>query len=357
MKKIFISAVVLGTKLIVACGGHDHERQPLSFLKGTESIQTCESESQESNECYSRYLGFIDFGSLQFLGHDGAELKPDAGLDVETQANMNEQQIKTVPRPIDLEVTQTPSDKNSAIILKKIVAPPFPNPLVQPNQHDDRLIRNTHTFNRTYSEGCPDSVICVDQMQIVFDDQDKDPQTYCIYDEDNQSTTWIPMGFAPGSRFESLAQAPKAYGPYIVRRYGGEGIECSNPGLAPSQETRAQVTISIKRRHATPGAEKFDQSTAYPIDFEAVVKVDRIDKDGKKLPHNIPPYVDHSIGLQSSSAYYFNEETGKIVKVKKKIREVISDRQDQENYLGITLDINFLLFSDNKGLQNLPSPK
>lgn len=314
-----------------------------------------ESLRQDPNELIfrSRYQGTMDRQSLKFLhlqpvtGSGVREISPEDSLfynDFEipgvgvVRSGDGPAIERLAATPIDLVAEQTAGDKRAATFLQHVNAP-FGNSESNLDVFGENSENGTQIYDRVLgSKHCPESLVCINRAQII--PAQGVGQTFCYYNTNGVNTA-IPIGLSPGASYEGVKNIPHKYGPFIVRRFAVSDVDCAKTNLTPADERKVIFSLGLSRDAQVLEKANADNRTGEKIDFGITVFVDMLNEHGRRRPHNTLPYIDAVTGFQSATTYYFNNDSGRLLKIIKTFRKAFRGMPTTLGYQGLVVDIAF----------------
>ncbi len=208
-------------------------------------------------------------------------------------------------------------------------------------------------YNRVVpgASDCPDSLVCIDHMLVR--PKTGEARSYCFYDAVTKQKSAIPIGATPGLRraqlVSMLASTNGRFGPYLVRRFDSDAVDCDDESLKPAVESEVNIAVGIdtddmilRRINASliNGANRAD----YGVKFENVLM-----NGDQEVSHLQAPFIDTLTALQSKTVYYFNESQAELVRIIKTLRRPVNfslNSFDLSVYTGFLVDVEFKFCKD-----------
>jgi hypothetical protein len=158
--------------------------------------------------------------------------------------------------------------------------------------------------------GCPSGFGCVERTDVRPRQEAIQPFSYCYFDEFDQPT-FIVSGVSPAASEGLFSQDEVEFGPYKTVKVGIDE-PCSRADI---EKASKPFKSSFRKTFDTHGyfSRLIDRFT-----YGVEVKVFFINEKGNRIASEVQPYVDNTIGMQSTTVYYIDEKNNRFSKVMKR---------------------------------------
>ncbi len=203
-------------------------------------------------------------------------------------------------------------------------------------------------MDRVVDDRCPSVFVCIDKL--VIKPLAGEARTFCFFDAATGDEAAYPYGAAPNYRAADFANAYGDYGPYTVRGYRGDAVNCDDPGRNALVEEEVQVEVRAGSVGGLPYyLHKVD---VIPPQYVVSFKTSRVDDD------LVSPYVDETVSLNHVAKYVMNEDVRQMVALVVTARQSIDIAQQTGGGLfggiagwlinldGVQADLHFELCQD-----------
>lgn len=201
---------------------------------------------------------------------------------------------------------------------------------------------------RVIDQSCPSVFVCIEKL--VIKPLQGPAKTFCFFDPATGAPSLFPYGAAPNYKAADFADAYGDYGPFVVKGYPGDAVDCAHPGAAEI----ATEQVDVKVRAASVGGLRYylHKVDVIPPQYAVTFTTSRVRDD------LVSPYVDETVSLNHVASYVMNEDLRQMVALVVTSRQSIDIAQQSGggifggiagwlvNLDGVQVDLHFELCQD-----------
>ncbi len=203
-------------------------------------------------------------------------------------------------------------------------------------------------MDRVVDSTCPAVFVCIEKLLIR--PLQGEPRTFCFSGPATGEKLLFPYGAAPNYKAADFAASYGDYGPYAVKGYAGDAVDCASPPSEPLVEEQVKVAVRAGSVGGLPYyLHKID---VIPPQYSVTFTTSRVSGD------LVSPYVDETVALNHVANYVMNEDVRQMVALIVTSRQSIDIAQQTGggifggiagwlvNLDGVQVDLHFELCQD-----------